>query len=109
MNHHNHRSREELDRRRIDRALAGLEDAVRRCRDEDVRYGTGISALSLFWSSVLMRNGHLNSSGRRLKIRGMDGTKAGGPLADSHCLTERNQASGGPRRRRYCGQKTIVI
>jgi hypothetical protein len=48
MTRQNHRSREELDRRRIDRALAGLEDAVRRCRDEDVRYGTGVSAALSF-------------------------------------------------------------
>jgi len=48
MNQHSHRSQEELDRRRIDLALAGLEDAVRRCRDEDVRYGTGVSAALSF-------------------------------------------------------------
>jgi len=38
----------ELERRRIERALAGLEDAVRRCRTEDVRYGAGIFAALSF-------------------------------------------------------------
>jgi hypothetical protein len=31
--------------------------------------------LSLFWSSVLMRNGHLNSFRQALEDPGMDGTK----------------------------------
>jgi hypothetical protein len=86
MNHHNHRSREELDRRRIDRALAGLEDAVRRCRDEDVRYGTGISAALLFWSSVLMRNGHLNSFRQALEDPGWteQSRKSAGRLSLPH-------------------------
>jgi hypothetical protein len=41
-------TRKDLERSQVDRALAGLEDAVRRCREEDVRYGTGISAALSF-------------------------------------------------------------
>jgi hypothetical protein len=73
MNHHNHRSREELDRRRIDRALAGLEDAVPRCRDEDVRYGTGISAALSFLELRVDEKWPFEQF--RLEDPGMDGTK----------------------------------
>jgi hypothetical protein len=38
------KSEEELERSRIDRCLAALDDALQRCRTEDVRYGLGISA-----------------------------------------------------------------
>jgi hypothetical protein len=44
----NQRTEEELERSRIARCLARLEDALRRCRTEDVRYGTGISAALSF-------------------------------------------------------------
>jgi hypothetical protein len=75
MNHHNHRSREELDRRRIDRALAGLEDAVRRCRDEDVRYGTGISAALSFLELRADEKWPFEQFRQALEDPGMDGTK----------------------------------
>ena len=32
----------DVERRRIERALARLEEAVSRCREEDVRDGTGV-------------------------------------------------------------------
>jgi hypothetical protein len=38
------KTEEELEQGRIDRCLAALEDALRRCRTEDIRYGTGIAA-----------------------------------------------------------------
>jgi len=44
MNRDNRRTAKDLERRRIDRALAALEDALNRCREEDVRYGTGVLA-----------------------------------------------------------------
>jgi len=34
----------DLERSQIERALARIEDALRRCRTEDVRYGMGIAA-----------------------------------------------------------------
>src|SRR5947207_6430535 len=48
MNRADRPNREQLERSRIDRALARLEEAVRRCRTEDVRYGLGISAALSF-------------------------------------------------------------
>ena len=44
MNRDNRQTAKDLERRRIDRALAALEDALNRCREEDVRYGTGVLA-----------------------------------------------------------------
>ncbi len=41
----NHPTREELERSRIDRCLAGLEDAVNHCRTEDIRDGAVYAAL----------------------------------------------------------------
>jgi hypothetical protein len=73
MNRHSHRSREELERRRIDRALAGLEDAVRRCRDEDVRYGTGVFAALEFLA--LRADEKWPFEQFRKANPGMDGTK----------------------------------
>ena len=75
MNQHNHRSREELDRRRIDRALAGLEDAVRRCRDEDVRYGTGVFAALEFLALRADEKWPFEQLRKALENPGMDGTK----------------------------------
>jgi hypothetical protein len=66
---------ENLEHRRIDRALAGLEDAVRRCREEDVRYRTGVLRLSLFWNSVLMKKWPFERFRKALEDPGMDGTK----------------------------------
>jgi len=43
MNRDNRQTAKDLNRRRIDRALAALENALSRCREEDVR-GLGVSA-----------------------------------------------------------------
>jgi hypothetical protein len=75
MNQRNHRSREEQDRRRIDRALAGLEDAVRRCRDEDVRYGTGISAALSFLELRADEKWLFEQFRKALEDPGMEGPK----------------------------------
>ena len=71
----NHRTREELDRSRIERALAGLEDAVRRCRDEDVRYGTGISATLSFLELRADEKWPFEQFRKGLEDPGMEGTK----------------------------------
>jgi hypothetical protein len=72
MNQHSH---EELERSRIDRALAGLEDAVRRCREEDVRYGTGISAALSFLERCADEKWPFEQFRKALEDPGMEGTK----------------------------------
>jgi len=39
----NSQAGKDIERLRIERALARLEEAVSRCREEDVRYGLGVS------------------------------------------------------------------
>ena len=48
MNRDNSQAGKDVERRRIERALARLEEAVSRCREEDVRYGLGVSAALSF-------------------------------------------------------------
>ena len=50
MNRDNRQTAKDLERRRIDRALAALEEAVSRCREQDVRYGMGVSEALSFLS-----------------------------------------------------------
>ena len=75
MNQRGHRSRIEEEERRIDRALAGLEDAVRRCREEDVRYGTGISAALSFLERCADEKWPFEQFRKALEDPGMEGTK----------------------------------
>jgi hypothetical protein len=75
MNQHSHRGREEQERRRIDRALAGLEDAVRRCREEDVKYGTGISAALSYLERLTNEKWPFEQFRKALEDPGMDGSK----------------------------------
>ena len=42
MNRNNNQAGKDIERLRIDQALAQLEDAVSRCREEDVRDGSGV-------------------------------------------------------------------
>jgi hypothetical protein len=70
-----HRTPEELERSKIDRALAGLEDALRRCRAEDVRYGTGISAALSFLEFRANEKWPFEQFRKALEDPGMDGTK----------------------------------
>ena len=65
----------ELERRRIERALAGLEDAVRRCRTEDVRYGAGIFAALSFLELRADEKWPFEQFRKALEDPGMDGTK----------------------------------
>ena len=46
MEQRNQRTPQDLQRQGIDRALAGLEDAVRRCRNEDMRHAAVYAALT---------------------------------------------------------------
>jgi len=67
---------ENLEHRRIDRALAGLEDAVRRCREEDVRYRTGVfAALSFLELRADEKKWPFERFRKALEDPGMDGTK----------------------------------
>jgi hypothetical protein len=69
------KTEEELKRSNIDRALAGLEDAVRRCRDEDVRYGTGVSAALSFLELRADEKWPFEQFRKALEDPGMEGTK----------------------------------
>jgi len=71
----NHPTPEELERSRIDRALAGLEDAVCRCREEDVRYGIGVSAALSFLERRADEQWPFEQFRKALDDPGMDGTK----------------------------------
>ena len=42
MNQTDSQAAKDVERRRIEQALAQLEEAVSRCREEDVRDGTGV-------------------------------------------------------------------
>jgi len=44
MNQSDSQAGKDVERRQIDRALARLEEAVSRCREEDVRDGIGVFA-----------------------------------------------------------------
>ena len=48
MNQGDSQAGKDIERHRIERALARLEEAVSRCREEDVRYGLGVSAALSF-------------------------------------------------------------
>jgi hypothetical protein len=71
----NHPTPEALERSRIERALAGLEDAVRRCREEDVRYGTGVSAALSFLELRADEKWPFEQFRKALEDPGMEGTK----------------------------------
>ena len=71
----NHPTPEDLERSRIDRALAALENALRRCRTEDVRYGTGISAALSFLERCADEKWPFEQFRQALEDPGMEGTK----------------------------------
>src|SRR2546426_11662123 len=75
MARQNHRTRKELEHHRIERALAGLEDAVRRCREEDVRYGIGVSAALSFLELRADEKWLFEQFRKALEDPGMEGTK----------------------------------
>jgi hypothetical protein len=75
MTRQNYRTPEELERSRITRALAGLEDSVRRCREEDVRYGAGVLAALSFLERGADEQWPFEQFRKGLEDPGMEGTK----------------------------------
>jgi len=68
-------TRKDLERSRVERCLAGLEDAVSRCRQEDVRYGTGLYAALSFLEMKADEKWPFEQFRKALEDPGMDGTK----------------------------------
>jgi hypothetical protein len=75
MARQDHQTRKELERRSIERPLAGLDDALRHCRDEDVRYGTGVSAALSFLELRADEKWPFQQFRKALEDPGMEGTK----------------------------------
>jgi hypothetical protein len=71
----NRQASKDIERRRIDRALARLEDAVSRCREEDVRYGLGVSAAVSFLALHAHEQWPFEQFRKALSDAGMDTTK----------------------------------
>jgi hypothetical protein len=71
----NHPTHEALERSRIERALAGLEDAVRRSREEDVRYSAGVLAALSFLERRADEQWPFEQFRKALEDPGMEGTK----------------------------------
>jgi hypothetical protein len=65
----------DVKRRRIERAFAEVEDAVRRCREEDVRYETGVSAALEFLALHADEQWPFKQFREALANAGMDGTQ----------------------------------
>jgi hypothetical protein len=62
------KTEEEPERSQIDRCLAALEDALARCRTEDVRFGMGIAVPLSFLELHADKNGHSSNSAKRWRI-----------------------------------------
>jgi hypothetical protein len=75
MNRDNRHSSKDTHQRRIERALARLEAALRRCREEDVRYGLEISAALSFLALHADEQSPFDQFREALADPGMDGTK----------------------------------
>lgn len=74
----NRPTRKDLERSQIERSLAALEDAVSRCRTEDVRYGTGIYAALSFLEMKADEKWPFDQFRKGLEDPGMEGTKPEG-------------------------------
>jgi hypothetical protein len=75
VSHDNRQTATDLKRRRIDRALVALEEALRRCREEDVRYGLGVSAALSFLERHTDEQWPFEQFRGALADPGMNGTK----------------------------------
>ena len=75
MNRDNSQASRDVERRRIERALARLEDAVSRCREEDVRDGTGVLAALEFLALHAREQWPFEQFKNALADPGMDGPK----------------------------------
>ena len=71
----NRQTRKDIERRRIDRALAALEEAVSRCREQDVRYGLGISAALSYLALQADERWPFEQFQKALADAGIDGPK----------------------------------
>ena len=75
VNRDDRQAAKDIERRRIDRALAALEDAVGRCREKDVRYGLGVSAALSFLALHADEQWPFEQFQNALADPGMDGPK----------------------------------
>ena len=75
MNRDNSQAAKDVERRRIDRALAWLEEAVSRCREEDMRDGTGVLAALEFLALRADEQWPFEQVQNALADPGMDGPK----------------------------------
>ena len=75
MNRDNSQAGKDVERRRIERALARLEEAVSRCREEDVRDGTGVLAALEFLALRADEQWPFEQFRKALANPGMDGPK----------------------------------
>ena len=75
MNRDNRQAAKDLERQRIDRALAALEAAVSRCREEDVRCSLEVSAALSFLALHAGEQWPFEQFHNALADPGMDGPK----------------------------------
>jgi hypothetical protein len=75
MNQDNSQAGKDVERRRIEQALARLEEAVSRCREEDVRDGTGVLAALEFLALRADEQWPFEQFRGALANAGMDTTK----------------------------------
>jgi hypothetical protein len=75
MNQADSQAGKDVERRRIERALTRLDDAVRRCREEDVRYGLGVYAALEFLALRADEQWPFEQFRGALANAGMDTTK----------------------------------
>ena len=65
----------DLKRRRVDRALAALEEAVSRCREEDMRDGSGVLAALEFLALHAREQWPFEQFRKALADPSMDGSR----------------------------------
>ena len=75
MNRDNRQTRKEIERRRIERAIAILEEAVSQSREKDVRYGLGVVAALGFLALHAYEQWPFEQFRNALADPGMDGPK----------------------------------
>ena len=75
MNRDNSQASKDVERRQIDRALAALEEAVSRCREEDVRDRTGVLAALEFLALHAREQWLFEQFRKALADPSMDGPK----------------------------------
>jgi len=86
VNRNNIQAGKDIERLRIERALAVLQYSVSRCREEDVRYGTGVLAALEFLAMRADEQWPFEQFRGALANAGMDTTQ---PEARGKCLMPR--------------------